>query len=103
MSCTEDELKSLIRESQSWEISEENARKRFDIVYKYYQITKSIVDKDREVVLFWFNVGYNIARKRADYQCLNQMKKGRTFNSSLSFIDVSENKIKTKELQDSHI
>lgn len=52
MNCTEDELKSLIRESQSWEISEENAQKRFDIVYKYYQITKSIADKNRELVLF---------------------------------------------------
>ena len=63
MHCTEDELKSLIRESQTWEISEENAQKRFDILYKYYQITKNIADKDRELVLFWFKVGYNIARK----------------------------------------
>ena len=45
--------------------SEENAQKRFDIVYKYYQITKNIADKDRELVLFWFEVGYNIARKHA--------------------------------------
>ena len=65
MNCTEEELKSLIRESQSWEISEENAQKRFDIIYKYYQITKSIADKNRELVLFWFQVGYNIARKHA--------------------------------------
>ena len=65
MNYTEDELKSLIRESQSWEISEENAQKRFDIVYKYYQITKNLADKDRDLVLFWFQVGYNIARKHA--------------------------------------
>ena len=63
MNCTEDELKSLIRKSQTWKISEENAQKRFDILYKYYQITKNIADKDRELVLFWFKVGYNIARK----------------------------------------
>ena len=68
MNCTEDELKSQIRESRTWEISEENAQKRFDIVYKYYQITKNIADKDRELVLFWFEVGYNIARKHAGLQ-----------------------------------